>query len=108
MAAAGAAAVFYAGPVIVVEFDDGAAVPPLHQAHLPEGLVTAESETLCGSGGCYLWVEVDRELSSPAALEALEGRPSSCAIASPFDLRRVCVSLTEDRLSVRYERVLNL
>lgn len=105
-----AVGVFYATPVLGLEIDDGASVPSITQARLPEGLVIDHSGTMCASGGCWLDVTIDEERSSPDAVAELMKADHTCSVVSALDLRRVCVDLDENhrgRLYVSYKRILN-
>ena len=105
------AVLFYGGPVLLVEFDDGASTPSLSHAQLPAGLVVDGSERSCASGGCWLDVSIDPEASMSDALSELAQRDGSCQIVSPFDMRRVCVDIggiDDKHVFVSYKRVLGL
>lgn len=108
------AGVALVGPVVMIEIDDGWAIPPSSDApDLPAGVTIANDERQCASGGC--WRELTlrgAEHQTPEELAAILHMPEEvCRARSPLDWRRVCTGVTlGDHVHVylQFERRLNL
>lgn len=102
------------GRVVMVEIDDGWAIPPSSDApDLPAGVTITRDERQCASGGC--WRELTlrgSEHQTPEELAvALEMPEEVCRARSLLDRRRVCTGVTvgdQVRIYLQFDRRLNL
>lgn len=108
------AGVALVGPVVMLELDDGWAIPSSSDApDLPAGVTIASDERRCGSGGC--WRELTlrgAEHQTPEELAATLDMPEEvCRARSLLDRRRVCTGVIAGdhvRVYLQFERRLHL
>ncbi|MPV36826.1 hypothetical protein [Georgenia subflava] len=101
-------------PVVMIEIDDGWAIPPSSDApDLPAGVTIASDERQCGSGGCWRELTLHGpEHQTPEELAATLDIPEEvCRARSLLDRRRVCTGVTTHdhvRVYLQFDRHLNL
>lgn len=102
------------GPVVMIELDDGWAIPPSSDApDLPAGVTVAAEERQCGSGGCWreLTLQGPDDQTPQEIAASLDLPEEVCRARSVLDRRRVCAGvITGDhvRVYLQFDRRLGL
>lgn len=102
-------------PVVLIEIDDGWAIPPSTDVpDLPAGVTIASDERQCGSGGCWreLTVRGPEHRTAEDVAASLGIPEETCRARSLLDRRRVCTGVTvagdDVRIYLLFERRLGL
>lgn len=111
--AAAAAAVALAVPVLWLEVDESAVPPATAVRPLPDGAQVTSTGKGCGSGGCWLELDVEAPagMSGDELATAVVPEGDACSVRSAVDLRRVCTGVVRTApasatFSVQYQRLL--
>lgn len=109
---AAGAAVALVLPVLWLEVDESAVPPATAVRPLPDGARVTATGKGCGSGGCWLELDVEAPagMSGDELATAVAPGGAACAVRSVVDLRRVCTGVVDTAagsatFSVQYQRL---